>query len=688
MRRLLALVLVLALGVALAAKAQVGLPWPGPGTAGGGAPAPTITRVGSATASATTVTCPAHVAGDFIVIVAVRGASATAPTLPSGYVNINTATISTSVALAIRVGYRVANATNDSSGTWTNANELICIIYHPSTSGYTLVGGQISKVTSTTTTLTYPAMTLADSATGNSWVIGLAGASNLTQTLTAPSGMTAVNSVAGASYQAAAYDTNAGVTSWSSAAVTVGTGHSGAVLMELVLAPTANTFASTYVYQHIGGGGNPAQRGQTGTVYTIPVDESSGAGNLYALKVTGDGGVTAPTVSDNVNGAWPSATVSALGGTGNLDSYVFLKPNIAGGQTTISVTYSAADTTFEYDLTELHGVATASPANGSTSTTNVTTTAAGSFTPGANTGGNLVLAWFVKNGTSPTSLSTHILPGANFSLLNADVSWNQAQTSLVKATEAYAQVTPAAINPAITSANDSADDWNNLAVAIKVSSGAGTAPANAIRVNGIQHFATISFPSSGTYVVQAPQIGNLRTIQSDDPNLHALTVTDSEGNTYTGTSSGVGVWYLLNSSANPNLIYYITGGGAGVTLSWRATDSYGPGTWAFDSDLASNQVTSGLSSFTQSPSPSVTATNGIIWAAVELGQGPGLGVTSPAGAIWDLCTYTGEVDTDLMENADILAHYKYSASGSQTWTFTITNNPSNNTAGGFAAFHQ
>src|SRR6185437_16803081 len=45
-----------------------------------------------------------------------------------------------------------------------------------------------------------------------------------------------------------------------------------------------------------------------------------------------------------------------------------------------------------------------------------------------------------------------------------------------------------------------------------------------------------------------------------------------------------------------------------------------------------------------------------------------------------------ETDLDLIENADIMAHLYFSASGPQTWTFTITPQASNSTDGGFIAF--
>ena len=73
-------------------------------------------------------------------------------------------------------------------------------------------------------------------------------------------------------------------------------------------------------------------------------------------------------------------------------------------------------------------------------------------------------------------------------------------------------------------------------------------------------------------------------------------------------------------------------------------------------------------------------------AGSELGDGPGLGFNTgaPANAVWDLTTYTGEIDEDLMENADLLAHLYNTDLSTLHWNWHITSNP-NNSAGGVAA---
>jgi hypothetical protein len=654
-------------------------------------------RVGTSTASATSIVCPAHQPGDALVIAAMVGASTTAPTLPSGFTSVLTQSNATATTLAMRVGYKIATATNDLSGTWTNASELICAVYRPA-SGYTLVIGQNASGSSTTTTINYPALSpMGDSTSGNSWVVGFVAASNTTQTITtAPSGMSNQASIVGASYQIALQDTAAGVSSWASTNATVtGTGSTVAATIELAIAPATNSLFANNVYQHIGGGGNDFNASNPGNTFKLPFDTVSGAGNTIILFISFDGGATVSSVTGSVNGSLGSPVKTALGGSGKVDTYAYIKQNITAGQETITVTFSANVTIFQYCMTELYGVATTGGSQGSSSVAASTTIGAGSFTPTNNngTGGNFIEAYFVKSVQAPAALTTALFPGANFTLLNADIGWANAAASVTKAVEGYVQTSSAAINPTIVSAAESTDAWNSIAVSVAISSASGSTRPTGIQINKIDHFTSRAYPASGNYTLQFPTNGNLRACASTDGGLSAsTTISDSEGNIWINDGTGIpgaSWWYWPNASADPNLRIIITGGGTDTSVSWRCVDIAGAAVSPFDSATASpGQNLNGLSTFTASPSPSATNSTGLTLANIGLGAGPGLAVTAPSGAIWDLALYTGEVDSDAIENADIMAHYHYTATGAQTWTFTITNQTSNNTSGGFILFHQ
>ena len=62
-------------------------------------------------------TTPTHAVGDLLVVVAYSYWGDT-PSLPAGWTSAHTK------AGALRVGYKVATSTADSTGTWTNADEL------------------------------------------------------------------------------------------------------------------------------------------------------------------------------------------------------------------------------------------------------------------------------------------------------------------------------------------------------------------------------------------------------------------------------------------------------------------------------------------------------------------------------------------------------------------------------------
>lgn len=470
-----------------------------------------------------------------------------------------------------------------------------------------------------------------------------------------------------------------------------------AVAFFVLLPFIADAQAPTHIYQHIGGGGNIWTANLTGNNFKIPLPNSSGAGNAYILSITYDGAQAVSSVTGVVNGSFGTPAVTALGGSGNQDSAIYVLPNITSGFETVTVTFAASVRVFQYNITEVYGVATASPLNGTASTALATTTTAGSFTPGNNNanGGNLLWAYFIESDLFPDPGFTGVFPtlfssSSGFLLLNADSAWNNGNNSLPKVVETEIQATSAAINPGMTyTPSTTGYHWNSLAVALKLSPGAGTAPAAGLRINGIQHLSTESFPSSGTYKLQVSATGNLRVLSSTEPALIGNTVTDSDGNTWTPDGVNAGFWYVANTTANPNLVITMSGGSTVARLSLRFTDISGAATTGtFNSATASpNQVVQNLTTFTASPSPSPTTTHGLTIANVGLSTGPGLAATSPSGAIWDLCTYTGETDNDTIENADIMAHFPVSAAGAQTWTFTITSQPpSNITFGGFATF--
>lgn len=123
----------------------------------------TLLVKGANAAAATTVTIPSHNVGDLIVIFALRRSNATAPSVPvaSGTVpawtTIDTETGSTDGAIV--TAYFVATATNHTSGTWTNATDMIAAVI--SGQKASPIGGHATGIGNDAANSTAPAVTMS-----------------------------------------------------------------------------------------------------------------------------------------------------------------------------------------------------------------------------------------------------------------------------------------------------------------------------------------------------------------------------------------------------------------------------------------------------------------------------------------------------------------------------------------------
>lgn len=171
-----------------------------------------ISYINSATASATTVTIPTVAVGDLMLIFAHR-TTTTAPTLPTGWTNVaNTSGNSNSM----RVGYKFATSTSETSGTWTNATLLEVVIYRNVAS----IGASTCTSTATGTSANVPALTLTKT-DGTSWVAGNI-STNQTTSISTPTGTSLRATKTGTSDMAISVDSNGGVTSWAAHSATLG----------------------------------------------------------------------------------------------------------------------------------------------------------------------------------------------------------------------------------------------------------------------------------------------------------------------------------------------------------------------------------------------------------------------------------------------------------------------------------
>ena len=160
------------------------------------------------------------------------------------------------------------------------------------------------------------------------------------------------------------------------------------------------------------------------------------------------------------------------------------------------------------------------------------------------------------------------------------------------------------------------------------------------------------------------------------------------GQKYSRLADEPQIWYSANTTPNPNLTVTIHGAG-GPTITVLFYDISGAA--ANPLDVAAGVPSTDVSNQTtvnNMPSITPTTANGLVIAVMGLGQGPGLGLNTgaPTGAVFDLVTYTGELDLDLMENADGQAHFYNASTATVNWNWLITANPNNSAFATAVAF--
>lgn len=180
-----------------------------------------ISFIGAVSANATSLTPPAHEAGDLLVCFAFRNGSTTAATLPSGWTNIANNGANTCSG---RIAYRIATSSSTTCTGWTNASGLVLHVYR----GAAGVGA-FGTSTASSASMTYPSFT-AQSNAGDSWIAGFGGhrSTNLTGIATPPTFMTNRTSLIGANGSYTGHDSNTNASGWNTSySVSVGGTASG-----------------------------------------------------------------------------------------------------------------------------------------------------------------------------------------------------------------------------------------------------------------------------------------------------------------------------------------------------------------------------------------------------------------------------------------------------------------------------
>ena len=260
-----------------------------------------VTYVAAASASATTVTIPAHVAGDVLLMLVDGTGSA-----PAGW----TVLASTSTGAGARLAYRVASAPGTTSGTWSTANVLTVAVYRGAAAP-TVAAANAPATGSATATL--PAVTLSTAGT----VVGIVKTGGVSVTGT-PSGMTSRYSS-----DASVWDAAASSGTWTARTVSL-SGSDYWIAASVVLTDSSQDSTVTSTRGTTGTGSSTltmsvtvtSTRGTTGTGSSVLAIVDGETHNVTSTRAGSGAGVSTLTMAVTVTStragtAGGSSTVTA-----------------------------------------------------------------------------------------------------------------------------------------------------------------------------------------------------------------------------------------------------------------------------------------------------------------------------------------------------------------------------------------
>jgi len=170
---------------------------------------PTIEFIDVNSALSTSLsTMPTHQSGDILIAVAFH-TGGTVPSLASGWTNRANASQSWN---SFRIAYKIASSSSETSGTWTNAQNLLIAVYR-NLDSTTPIGGVTVYSAFSGSNVTYPGIGAMQITDGTSWVAGVGFSESGSPTFVAPAGMVRRYTTTD---RASLHDTDAGVTGWPS----------------------------------------------------------------------------------------------------------------------------------------------------------------------------------------------------------------------------------------------------------------------------------------------------------------------------------------------------------------------------------------------------------------------------------------------------------------------------------------
>jgi hypothetical protein len=471
------------------------------------------------------------------------------------------------------------------------------------------------------------------------------------------------------------------------------------LLLALATALPATAVVPTLVQHTASASGDAGGGGGDGSVFTFTLPNMVLSGNCLVLGISYAQLQTVSSISDSINGPWPAATVSIVDGGPVLRTELYVFPNVSGGKTTFTITFSGTADYFQYTVSEFNNVDTASPVDGGSGagfTSRSAAVASNSINTAAMTtatDGDLIWAYYADAAVGSATIPTDMAPGGSFVLLDASIGTHPVQ--IAHASEYFVQTTHGAITPSLTLTSGGTNVWNGVAVALK-SATAGS-PRSGIYINRLIHESSDAVAPGADWIVKLPSSGNLIFVRDF---MAATSVTDSAGNSYTrcvgAGAAGLEAWYAWNATPSNALkiTFHAAGGSGARALLYDISGAFSSSNPLDGSaiNLGAGSTPNVTSPFDITDAPSFTpVSNGLTIAMLDVGIGPeqDLAFGAPADGIFDTVYFPGQADGDRMDFGDTAAHLFNTDLSVEHWNWHLPNDSgvSASSAYQYAAIH-
>jgi hypothetical protein len=631
-------------------------------------------------AAATSCTLAATPAiGNLMVSMAVRTASATAPTTAAGWTVIKSTTGNTN---SIKLAWKYSVGTETTCGAWTNASQTFCEVY----SGTWIAdlgvgaafGANTSGTTGSSTTISLPTLTLSNPLS-TSWIGCGWSAGSATNADVAPAGLTLRS---GTTIATLGYgDTNGNVATWAAHTLTITpTSTWSSACFELIGTPAVSSPVPNLVHSfNLNYTDEGCTTGCTWT-YSIP---SSLSGNYLDLNFTFGYTGTVPTISniycnsDTTHATWTWVQgAKELDAADTTDKYDYYIAGATSGCTLLTIVVGTNTwTNFEAHYREWSGVANAAPdvavAQQSTGTAPYIT--AGAVAPTQT--GDLIYQDCTSAsmaGVTGGSASTNIFYSGGTQALD-----NQVIPSL-------------AANAFIETGSESLTQYFYMvgftgnavctAVALKVNAAQGT-PASGVNVLSI--WDQVLDTGTTTNVLNAATL-----IAGDALLVISYNLETANAVQFTGVSDTLGdsfTTYTPNDAnggyPNEALVGNTIAGINNITFTGTPTTgatyfiveiqglSHTPYDSTAGTPIVESPTGTGVSR-TNMPTITPSTANGIVFGMSEMGTGEPVSVNAPTGAILGVPIYTGQTDASQEAAGNMFGYYLNSSTSAIHWGWT------------------